>query len=70
MDISKVITTSLDKSVKDVVNGKIDETLNFDDAQLQKTVQQNKLLMNYSITLLKTYHEELRKELATHGIEI
>ena len=61
MDINKVIATSLDKSVKDITNGKIDEVLNLDDEQL---------LMNYSITLLKTYHEELRKELATHGIEI
>ena len=70
MDINKVIATSLDKSVKDITNGKIDEVLNLDDEQLQKAVQQNQLLMNYSITLLKTYHEELRKELATHGIEI
>ena len=70
MDINKVIATSLDKSVKDTTNGKIDEVLNLDDEQLQKAVQQNQLLMNYSITLLKTYHEELRKELATHGIEI
>ena len=67
MDINKVIATSLDNSVKDITNGKIDD---LDDEQLQKAVQQNQLLMNYSITLLKTYHEELRKELATHGIEI
>ena len=70
MNPDNVIATSLDKSVKDITNGKIDEVLNLDDEQLQKAVQQNQLLMNYSITLLKTYHDELRKELATHGIEI
>ena len=48
MDINKVIATSLDKSVKDITNGKIDEVLNLDDEQLQKAVQQNQLLMNYS----------------------
>lgn len=70
MNIDKIINDSVDKSVKNVANGKFKETFNFDNDDLEKSVQQNLLLMEYSITLLKTYHEELKKELAKHGIDI
>ena len=70
MDFSKIINISIDKSVKDVTSGRLDEEFKFDDDNLQEAVQQNRFLMNYSITLLETYHEELRKELANHGIHI
>lgn len=70
MDIDKIITDSLDVAAKDAATGKLGTICNLDDKNMQETAQQNQLLMNYSITLLRTYHEELRKELATHGIEI
>lgn len=70
MDIDKIITDSLDVAAKDAATGKLGTIYNLDDKNLQEAALQNQLLMNYSITLLRTYHEELRKELATHGIEI
>lgn len=70
MNIDKIINDSIDKSVKDVANGRFKEAFNFDNNDLQKSVQQDQLLMGYSITLLKTYHEELKQELSKHGIDI
>lgn len=70
MNIDKIISDSLDKSVKNVANENFKEEFNFDNGDLQKSSQQNQLLMNYSITLLRTYHEELTKELSKHGIDI
>lgn len=70
MDITKIISDCTDTVVKDVVSGKF----NFDDVSLdEKTLdlmKQDSLLMHYSKTLLATYHEALRKQLAEQGIEI
>lgn len=60
MDISKIINDSIDKSVKDVVDGKFKKP----------EVKQEEMLMNYSNILLETYHDELCKELAKHGINL
>lgn len=70
MDFSKIINDSIDKSVRDVTSGKFKDELMFDDDKLKEESQQNQFLINYSNTLLETYHEELRKELANHGIHI
>lgn len=70
MDITKIISDCTDTVVKDVVSGKF----NFNDVSLdEKTldlIKQDSLLMHYSKTLLTTYHEALRKQLAEQGIEI
>lgn len=65
MDIDKIINNSIDKSVKDVASGKF-----HNPNSSNPDAKQNELLMNYSNTLLRTYHEELCKELAKHGIDI
>ena len=70
MDFSKIVSNSIDKTLKDVSTGKIKNDFIFDNSKSEAEVHQNQLLMNYSITLLQTYHEELCKELANHGIQI
>lgn len=70
MNLEKIIIDSIDKSAKDVVNGTFKNELRFDDNELLGNAQQNAFLMNYSAILLRTYHEELQKELAKHGIDI
>lgn len=63
VDISKIINDSLDKSVKDVADGK------FKSPDISNSEsKQDQMLINYSNILLRTYHEELCKELAKHGI--
>lgn len=69
MDISKIISDSIDKSIKQVVNGKFDSMIT-DNQHLEESVSQDAMLMNYSNTLLATYHKELKKELSKHSIEI
>lgn len=65
MDITKIINDSIDKSVKDVVDG------NFQHPDISYPAsKQDQMLMNYSNTLLRTYHDELCKELAKHGINL
>lgn len=65
MDISKIINNSIDKSVKSVVDGKFRNS----DISNPET-KQDQMFINYCNTLLKTYHEELCKELAKHGIDL
>ncbi len=72
MDISKIIDKSRDKSIKDVVDGKFKNITDTDiDIDIPTDlIKQNAMLMNYCDTLFKTYHKELQKELAKHGIQI
>ena len=65
MDVNKIINDSIDKSVKEVAGGKFKNShTSYPEAM------QDEMLMNYSNTLLRTYHEELCKELAKHGIDL
>lgn len=70
MDISKIIDESRDQSIKDVVDGKFKNITDIDIDIPTDLIKQNALLMNYCDTLFKTYHKELQKELAKHGIQI
>ena len=63
MDINKIITDSLYKSLKEVASGKFDNHANGFEGQ-------DAMLINYINILLTTYHKELKKELAKHDIEI
>lgn len=69
MDISKIINDSIDKSLKQVTDGKFDNIVD-DDPNMSEHAGQNAMLMNYTNILLETYHKELKKELSKHGIEI
>ena len=69
MDISKIISDSIDKSIKHVTNGKFDNIVT-DDPNLSESASQDAMFMNYANMLLLTYHKELKKELSKHGIEI
>lgn len=69
MDISKIINDSIDKSLKQVTDGKFDNIVD-DDPNMSELAGQNAMLMNYTNILLETYHKELKKELSKHGIEI
>ncbi len=70
MDFSKIIDDSIEKSVKEIAGGKFSTELDFDNKELHDAVQQNQLLMDFSIMLLETYHTELQKILAEQGIHI
>lgn len=70
MDISKIISDSLDKSIKEVASGKFDDYYGIDDEHLAELSNQDAMLMNYANILLTTYHRELTKELSKHGIEL
>ncbi len=69
MDISKIVSDSIDKSVKQVVSGKFDDIIT-DNQYMNELAGQDAMLMNYANILLTTYHKELKKELSKHGIEI
>ena len=69
MDISKIVSDSIDKSLKQVADGKFNNIV-VDDPNLAKLAGQDAMLMSYSNILLATYHKELKKELSKHGIEI
>lgn len=69
MDISKIVSESIDKSIKQVASGKFDNLV-ADNQDIAEFAGQNAMLMNYSNMLLITYHKELKKELSKHGIEI
>lgn len=70
MDISKIITDSIDKSIEEVAKGTYKNARNIEDEAIAKLATQDKMLMNYTNILLATYHEELKKELSKHGIEL
>jgi hypothetical protein len=70
MDISKIISDSIDEAVKDTLDGKFSAYPEIDDKAVANLSDQNAMLMNYSNVLLSTYHEELRKVLAEQGITI
>ena len=67
MDFSKIIDTAMKQTVQNMPNLKPNPKL---DEEMQDIVHQNKLLQDYSHNLLRSYHEELKKELAKQGIEI
>lgn len=70
MDIARIISTSIDKAVKDVVSDKISTYPIGNDEQIAFLAQSDALLMNYSNILITTYHEELKKALAEQNITI
>ena len=70
MDISKIIKDSLDKSIKEVANGKFDNCYGIDEENTADLASQDAMLMNYTNILLSTYQKELKTELSKHGIEI
>lgn len=70
MDISKIVSDSLEKSLKQVADGKFDNSIVNDDPSMSELARQDDMLMNYTNILLETYHTELKKELSKHGIEI
>lgn len=69
MDISKIVSDSIDKSLKQVADKKFDNIV-VDDPTISELASQDAMLMNYTNILLATYHKELKKELSKHGIEI
>ncbi len=72
MDLQKIIDSSLDQSVQDVVKGKLDDNLVYDtdDESIKGMIKSNSILMNFATVLLENYHEELKKELAKYKIYI
>jgi hypothetical protein len=70
MDISKIISDSIDEAVKDMLDGEFSAFPKIDDKSVANLSDQNTMPMNYSNVLLSTYHEELRKILAEQGITI
>ena len=70
MDISKIINDSLDKSMKEYVDGKFSNLDFLDDKRSVEHIEQDARLMNYTNILLRTYHAEHKKELSKHGFEI
>ena len=69
MDINKIISDSLDKSTKDVIDKKFKEN-NYPDKGMSSLIKQNEFLMNYSNNLLIEYHKALKSELSKQGINI
>ncbi len=69
MDIEKIISVSIDKSIKDMVDKKSKEN-NYPDKEMSSLIKQDELLMNYSNNLLIEYHKALKSELAKQGINI
>lgn len=70
MDISKIISNSIDKAAKDAAVGKFSTYPTIGDETVDSLTAQDALLMNYTNILLTAYHEELRKSLAEQGIKI
>jgi hypothetical protein len=70
MDISKIISNSIDKAAEGTLDGKFSAYPEIDDKTVANLSDQNTMLMHYSNVLLSTYHEELRKVLAEQGITI
>ena len=68
MNISKIISDSLEKSMKEVASGKFDDY--GIDEQSDELGMQDAMLINYTNILLATYHKELTQELSKHGIEL
>lgn len=69
MDISKIVSDSIDQSLKQVAGGKFNNII-VNDPNMSELAGQDAMLMNYTNILLETYHKELKKELSKHGIEI
>ncbi len=69
MDISKIVSDSLEKSTKQVANREFNSLIT-DNQDMNELASQNAMLMNYVNILVATYHKELKKELSKHGIEI
>lgn len=67
MDFLKIIEDSTQKTVKNMLNRKSNDKL---DENLQNSIKENQILLDYSNNLLRSYHEELKKELAKQGIQI
>ena len=70
MDVSKIISVSIDKALEYSVKEDFENKFQLNDDNLKDFVHQNKLLMIYSNILLETYHKELKKVLAKQGIDI
>ena len=60
MDISKIISDSIDKVVKDSIERKFKDHLTIDDVSLDSMSKQDAILMNYSNVLL-SYQQLSRK---------
>lgn len=67
MDFLKIIEDSTQETVKNMLNRKSNDKL---DENLQNSIKENQILLDYSNNLLRSYHEELKKELAKQGIQI
>ena len=70
MDFTNIINDSIDKAIDDLINKKITDVPRIGDKVVDSLTKENILLMNYSIKLLSTYHDELKKVLAEQGIII
>jgi hypothetical protein len=66
IDLSKIIEDAQAESVQSI----FDHSTYDQKDSLQSEVNVYQALMTYSVTLLKSYHEALRKELSEHGIDI
>ena len=67
MDFSKIIEDSTKKTIENMLNRKSNDKL---DENLQNSIKENQVLLDYSNNLLRSYHEELKEELAKQGIQI
>lgn len=67
IDLHKIVEDAQIESVQSIFNGVVG---NPEKDTIKSHVNVYKALMEYSITLLESYHEALQKELAEHGIDI
>lgn len=68
MDIEKIINDSGNEWENDIANGKFDYFKKY--PKLSESSVASSISMQYSEILLKNYHEQLRKELSKHGVDL
>ena len=68
MDIEKIINDSGNEWENDIATGKFDYFKKY--PKLSESSVASSISMQYSEILLKNYHEQLRKELSKHGVDL
>ena len=70
MDISKIISNSIEETIKGFGKKDNPKFPLSDDEAFNNSIEQYEILLTYSQNLLVTYHEALKTALAEQGINI
>ena len=70
MELEEIFDTALDITVKNLRTKDSIDFPEIDESELNRQVEQDKILITYCNNLLSIYHESLKKSLADQGIEI